>query len=143
MEAADAFLNADPNYIRSFQDFDDISKTEFFDLGNLLGKNNVPNIRLNRRKSEHRFGILQLLAKRKVILKIESGELTKWKELKWRPIQSYYNYLWGPWLSHIGQTFTSMSRILFPQGDGVDNPRMMQRKLAMHNKLHLGEPGQY
>ena len=65
-------MNADPNYIRSFQDFDDISKTEFFDLGNLLGKNNVPNIRLNRRKSEHRFGILQLLAKRKVILKIES-----------------------------------------------------------------------
>ena len=129
-------------YTRSFQEFDEDSKDEFFNLGNPLGKENVPNIRLAKKRN-HKLGILQLLAKRKIIVKIESGEVDSWAQLEWRPIQGCHNYVWGPEESHIGKTFTAMSKVSYPLGDGVDNPKAIQKKPLVHTTQHLGEPGQY
>ena len=124
------------NYEQVFVDFDDLSTTEFWRLGDTLSE--IPNIRLKPTKGHHHFGILQLLLKHKSYGQIEKKEISTWEELRWRPIQSYRQYCWGPWLAHMGKTFDYLSKMIFPLGDAVSSTAEVQKKIFVYNKKHGG-----
>lgn len=127
-------MDGSTNYARVFVDFNSLSKTEFFRLGDRLSA--VPNISLRPRKRHHRFGIIKLLLKLKSMLGVQSGAILYWEDLGWRPIQSYYNYTYGPWLRHMGRAMSVMSKVLYPMGDSVSSSSEVQSKAWRHNKRH-------
>ena len=119
------------NYERVFVGFNDLSKTEFWRLGDTLSE--ILNIRRKPTKRNHHFGILQLLLKQKSYDQTDKKEISTWEEVRWRPIQSY---CWGPWLAHMGKTFDCLSKMFFPLGDAVFSTAEVQKKLFNNNKKH-------
>ena len=128
------------NYNRVYVDFNDLSKTEFWAPGDDLEE--IPNIRLKPRKGKHRFGTLQLLLKQKSFDALLAQEISCWEDLKWRPIQSYAQYTWGPWFSHMGKAFGTMAKMFYPLGDGCASITEVQKKVNRHNRRHAGTRGQ-
>ena len=73
---------------------------------------------------------------------VRTGEITSWSELKWRIIAPYSQHIYRRWMNHAGRTLTTMTRVLYPKGDGVASPAEIQAMIARHSEEFAGEEGQ-
>ena len=124
-------LEDDENYVRIYEDFNDISETNFFKLGNELEK--PPRLRLGKRKKHHRWGIFYILFKRKTLLRLRGGEIRRWDALKWRPVAPYSGNVWSKWYSMTGKTLSLLAKVIFDKGDSVRSQAEIQSRLIRHN----------
>ena len=100
-----------------------------------------PNIRIMKRRKEHRVGTMSFLFKYKYWEKIKAGEVF-WEDIKFRPLCSYLHNLWRRWYSHAGKTCSALAKIAYPLGDGIEAERAVLRRLARAERLPppLGDP---
>ena len=120
-------ISSGKNFQEVKVDWNEISETEFFQLGNWM---TTPiNLRIGK-KTWHRWGIRSCLWKNKNWRKFEKQEINVWEDFNWRVITSYFRNLWRRWYSHGGKTMSMMATLLYPKGDGVFSTRDVQRKIA-------------
>ena len=104
----------------------------FFNLSGEVMKK--PNIRLLKRRREHKVGVLSFLFKHKYWAKIVEGGVC-WEDLRFRPICSYLHNVWCRWYSHTGKTCSALAKIIYHSGDGVEAGRGVIRRLARSERL--------
>ena len=127
------------NYEEVCCDFTELgeSSNKFFRLGDYLAE--VPNRRLGKRKKMHKFGVLSLLFKHKVLVAIENGEVALWEDVKFRPIISFFNNIYKSWYTHAGRAIMLMAKIYYWRSDTVTNMREVMAKVRRMNKKFAGE----
>ena len=132
-KAGSKYLRDPNNFSQISTDFNDFDPVGFWRLGDSLSE--VPAVKLGKRKRFHRWGILALLAKRKVLdqAKAPDAALT-WETLKWRPLVSAYNNTWKRWFSLAGRTLTLLARVIWPKGCMVTSTREVPSKICLINK---------
>ena len=115
-------------------DFADLgeSSNEFFRLGDYLTE--VPNRRLGKRTKMHKFGVLSLLFKHKVLVAIEKKDITLWEDVKFRPIISFYNNIYKSWYTHAGRAIMLLAKRYYWRSDAVTNMREEMAKVRRMNK---------
>ena len=69
----------------------------------------------------HKFGVLSLLFKHKVLVAIENGEVALWEDVKFRPIISVYNNIYKSWYTHAGRAIMLLAKIYYWRSDIVTN----------------------
>ena len=117
-------------------DWRDIAQDAFFRLGDWLQQ--PINRRLGRRNSQHRWGVLSFLHKFKSWKKLETGEVSSWEALTWRPLTSYFKHVWKHWYTLVGQSFSTLTLLLYPLGDHVASTREIPRKMELMRKKFAG-----
>ena len=102
----------------------------------------VPAVKLGKRKRFHKWGVLALLTKNKMMNKSRDpeSELT-WSTMAWRPLVSAYDNVWKRWYSLAGRTLTLLARLAWPKGDMVTSTREVQDKVHFINYKCGGRRG--
>ncbi len=111
---------------------------DFFRLGNELSRR--PRLRLGKKKKSHRWGFLTLLLKYKGWLRIQSGEISSWEQIVWRPIIGYSQNIWARWYNHLGNTLSLLAGTVYYLGDSVLSTAEVQQRVLRHNSLCVGVP---
>lgn len=128
-------LVSQPSFWFLLEDFNTYDEHSFFRLGDILVKR--PNMQLGKRKKAHRWGVLALLWKKKVLLKIKSGEICCWDDLKFRPITSYFQNVWKKWHNFAGRSLSLIAVTLYWKGCSVMAPWQVQGEIS---KFNSGRP---
>ena len=95
-------------------DFNDSDPVGFWNLGGTFSE--VPAVKLGKRKRYHKWGILAMLVKRKMMLRArEADSSLTWQTMTWRPLVSAYDNVWKRWFSLAGRTLNVLARIVWPK----------------------------
>lgn len=80
------------------------------------------------RGSNHRWGTLSIAFKQKSLVKIPSGEIKLWKDLKVRPILGYHRHFFRRWYTLACRAMNFMAKTHFQFGQGVlSNAKVLHR----------------
>ena len=104
----------------------------FFGLHKKLKKRS--GFPLRRGKRKHRFGYLTFVAKDKARRNVESKEIQKWDDLKWRSVVSSYRSQWKGWYSAIGRCFSLIKQEKHPLNFATGSPGDVQEKVEVFNR---------
>lgn len=137
--AAAQLLEDETKYKHEKRDFNAISKTDFFRLGDRV--KTKPG-RLGKRKVYHRWGIIGLMVKLKTFKKVRSGEITRWCKLKWRIIVPYSQSVWKNWHQAVGRALRVLARKVYPKGSVVFSTDEIQQVIRRHNQRFGRRRGQ-
>ena len=64
---------------------------------------------------------------------MQSGEITVWEEMKFRPIISYAQHIWRRWYAFAGDSLSTLAAVCFPLNDTVTSGQMVQQKVMDFN----------